>query len=252
MLVPASLRSVRSRLLGKQLRKQRLIEQSLFERLDGKVLGGPFEGLRYSKEACGSMQGPKILGVYEHELASVIEEIVTANYGHIVDVGAAEGYYAVGLLTRCPEAKVTAFETCESGRELMGRIAAANGVADRLEVLGHCTSGLLEQALRGKHTPLIICDIEGGEASLLDPRRIPKLESADILVEIHDFVDTTISRQLLERFDKTHEVRRIQSRKRRLQDLPVVAGITGKQILSAADERRPCDMEWFWMRAKQQ
>ena len=64
------------------------------------VSGGPFAGLAYPDRAPISLV-PKLLGIYERELHGAIEAAIRAQPGLIVNVGAADGYYAVGLARRC-------------------------------------------------------------------------------------------------------------------------------------------------------
>src|SRR5690606_8070667 len=61
-----------------------------------QVLNGVFEGMRYSSfTAFGSELYPKLLGSYELEIQGVITELAQQSFDVIVDVGCAEGYYAV-------------------------------------------------------------------------------------------------------------------------------------------------------------
>ncbi len=73
------------------------------------VLDGPFRGLNYLVEN-NTVPTHKLLGTYEKELWPIIEEIIARDYRTIIDIGAAEGYYVVGLAQRMPEARVVAFE----------------------------------------------------------------------------------------------------------------------------------------------
>ena len=59
-------------------------------------MGGPFKGMRYHGDAMGGAVAPKIKGVYESELAPFFVKRSAIPFQHIIDVGAAEGYYAVG------------------------------------------------------------------------------------------------------------------------------------------------------------
>lgn len=70
------------------------------------VLNGPFKGLKYPfKEAFGSVFTPKIIGTYELELHSIVNEILVSGYKHIIDIGAAEGYYSIGFAKKCQKLK---------------------------------------------------------------------------------------------------------------------------------------------------
>jgi hypothetical protein len=88
--------------------------------LDGKVvLSGPFKGMKYPNlEAFGSCIYPKILGSYERELHDTLNSISNTRYSEIIDVGCAEGYYAVGLSLQHPEARVYAYDIDETARRL--------------------------------------------------------------------------------------------------------------------------------------
>src|SRR5579859_5362525 len=65
------------------------------KRTRARVRSGPFAGMRYVDASIGSAYLPKLLGIYERELHPVIEEACASRPGLIVDLGAAEGYYAV-------------------------------------------------------------------------------------------------------------------------------------------------------------
>src|SRR5258708_39673128 len=89
---------------------QREAYQVLFEDGPPKVLSGPFLGMPYLNEIIWGPITPKWIGSYEAELHSVVEQLIAGEYREIVNVGCAEGYYAVGLASRIPKVKVLAFD----------------------------------------------------------------------------------------------------------------------------------------------
>lgn len=94
---------------------------SLFQRICGdRLLNGPFRGMRYVRTSIGSSFGAKLIGTYELELAGVIEELCRRGFREVVNIGAGEGHYAVGLAFRQPGALVTAFEMDTEGQALIG------------------------------------------------------------------------------------------------------------------------------------
>jgi hypothetical protein len=175
------------------------------------VSGGPFAGLRYPDASASSLI-PKLLGTYERELHGAIERAVTAEPEQIVNVGAADGYYAVGLARRCPAARVHAFEADPHARELLARVAETNGVT--LEIHGAATTDALDRLAapghagarirRGDGGTLVLIDCEGCEGTLLDPDRVPPLRTATIVAELHDFA--VPGEAVIARFAATHEV----------------------------------------------
>ncbi len=64
------------------------------------IFSGPFAGMAYVARAVGSAVVPKLVGSYEQELHGVLADIAQTPYMVVVDVGCAEGYYAVGLAAR--------------------------------------------------------------------------------------------------------------------------------------------------------
>jgi len=178
---------------------------------DLKVKNGPFKGMRYpTAQATGSALLPKLLGSYESELYPIINNMLKKEYTDIVDVGSAEGYYAIGFGMRFPKAKVYAFEANEAGRHTCEEMAKINGITDRLQLGGFCDDKTL-LSLSLKNKALIISDCEGYEKNLLTPEVAHFLKSHDLLVEIHDLMDTEIASSLRLRFEKTHRIQVVES-----------------------------------------
>jgi predicted O-methyltransferase YrrM len=122
--------------------------------------------MRYVDLSVGSCFIPKLLGTYERELAPKIELICEKQPGLVVDLGAAEGYYAIGLALRIPQARVVAFELDETGQTALWAMAELNGIGGRLSVRGRCEPQDLSAALAGESSPVVVCDVEGDEEKL--------------------------------------------------------------------------------------
>jgi hypothetical protein len=210
----------------------------------------------YVALAYGSEVLPKLVGTYESELIPVIEVICRSGCDRIVDIGAAEGYYAVGMALRNPAARIVGFEINPSARYYLRRLARRNGVSDRIAIRGECTVDSLRSELAGSRRPAVICDCEGAEDELLRPDRIESLRRALILVETHDGLETGgqvlegISRRLRERFEPTHDVEIIASRPRSREELPQdCAALTDDEAAEAMDEGRPW-AQWLFLEPK--
>src|SRR5437867_9200516 len=116
-------------------------------RTGGRIRQGPFAGMRYAENSVGSAYLPKLLGIYERELNPFIEQACALKFPLIVDIGAAEGYYAIGLALRNPQARVIAFEMEERGQSALRQMAGLNGVAARVTIYGKCDVQTLQAAL---------------------------------------------------------------------------------------------------------
>lgn len=222
-----------------------------------RAVAGPFRGMRIELSPLSSrhLLG-YILGSQELELRPAIEAVVARGYRTMLNVGAADGYYAVGLALRAPQAQVEAFEALPELHPVIARTAAANGVADRIAVEGSCTPAVLRARLASAEAPaLIMMDIEGGEIELLDPAAIPELAQADILVETHDAFVAHATATLIDRFQKTHDVACYTARPRVLGDfpqdfLPRLRRWFPRLAVELMNERRTGRQRWLLLTAK--
>ena len=222
--------------------------QQTFARLGSPstVLAGPFAGLRYLSEAAGSQLPPKVLGTYERELHPTLEAMVARDPDVVVDVGAAEGYYAVGLARRLPAARVIAYDTDRYARHLLGRMIALNDVAARVEPRGFCTAAELESVLSTAARPAVVSDCEGFEDQLLVPASTPSLRRADVLVEVHDGMCPGVSDRLRERFSATHAATFIPVEPRTAGDCVVPTPLSPAELTAALDEHRWGTPGWLY------
>ena len=178
------------------------------------VESGPFEGMKYLSKSVGSSLMPKILGTYESEIHKDITNLPRFDLG--LDIGPAEGYYAVGLIHSGLCKNVIAWEITPEGRQLCERLSAMNALSDMIEVKGKCTENELELVLQenyGKNILLII-DCEGFEANLLNGIPFKYLNRVYLIIETHDFVSPGIHNSLKNLFSKTHYVSEIFPRRK--------------------------------------
>lgn len=222
---------------------------------DLTVSRGPFKGLRYpSRDSFGSALFPKLLGSYESELHAALNTLLKNSYDTIVDIGCGEGYYAVGLARRLPQARVYAFDTEPRVRELCAKMAQLNGVADRVHIESQCDKRVLLTLPLGKKA-LIISDCEGYEGALFDGQVAAHLSHHDFLIETHDFIDIELSDKMRDAFEQTHTVLSVKSKDdiERVHScrLPELQHYSLRQKHLILGEWRPAIMEWLVLSSKQ-
>lgn len=216
-----------------------------------EVLGGPFAGLKYpARHAIGSELAPKLLGFYEWELQPIIAECCRRPYERVVDIGCAEGYYAVGLARCLPSATVYAFDIDPAGIRLCREMAELNAVAPRVITASACDAQALVSLVSAGRT-LIVSDCEGFEGDLFTSDVVPALARHDLLIECHDFLRPGITRELRERFEGTHAVVAVTSipddRKPEIFSSVGLAPFTRDERLRLLAEHRPGEMVWLYM-----
>ncbi len=235
----------------RQLAKWRakLLENTLIAQDGSKVQFGPFKGLDYVTTASEGARVPRLLGCYEATLHPIFEEIIANRPPLVIDVGCAEGFYAVGLALRLPDTTVWARDADEAAQIKCAELADHNGVAGRVKVGGALTHADFD-ICRAQHT-VVICDIEGAEAELMNPDKAKGLRRADILIEVHE-TDGEISllEELERRFAETHNSHRL-ARFATTESLPEwMEGLSDIDRLLALWEWRSIPTPWLWLTAK--
>jgi hypothetical protein len=226
------------------------VQQAFIARYGLRVQSGPFRGMRYVRRSHGSALLPKLVGSYEAELHHVIRTLVDRDPATVIDVGCAEGYYAVGLALRLPRAVTYAFDIAAGARERCRELAERNGVEDRVFVEGECTPARLQELLGPRS--LVVCDCEGAEVELLDPEEAPALRMADLLVELHDDqrLDVDVTATLVGRFRESHDVTLVRLAKRDPERYPVLSFLApGSQRLALHEDRTP-EQQWLFLTPK--
>jgi predicted O-methyltransferase YrrM len=236
------------------------VELQFFEKyrylISDTVTDGPFIGLKYPfLTALHSTLFPKLLGCYEFELHGWIRSVFLRRYHSIVDIGCAEGYYAVGFAKRYQDTIIYAADINPEAREKTKMMASANDITntDLFRILDEVTPGfLLSLDPNKKH--LIFSDCEGYEASLFSDEVIAHLKHSDFMVEMHDFIYPGISDLLRKRFEHTHSIQMVKSvddvfRYRETQNPEILKIPLADQIKILA-EKRPSQMEWLFCEPK--
>lgn len=216
---------------------------------DGTTIpNGPFAGMHYTGPASEGGRAPRMLGLYEASLHPLIERIIDRAYPQVIDVGCAEGYYAVGLARRMPDARILARDADARARTLCADLARANDVEDRIEIGGAMAGADFD--ICHAADSVVICDIEGAEDAVLDPAAAPGLLAADILVEVHDCFAPGLSGRIAARFAATHQIQRL-GRSLLPDALPGwMESYSDLDRLLALWEWRAGPTPWLWMTRK--
>jgi len=226
-----------------------------------QVIGGPFKGMTLEYPAKffsdnTSAIFPKLLGIYEKEIFGFLERMEKSNHDAVINIGAGEGYYAVGLAILKPETNVLAYEIIEDLRELISKNALANSVKDRIKINGYCSNTDLNKVIQSYKRPLIMIDCEGFEFELLDPAKTVGLNSCDILVETHDYNGTDTFDILINRFKNSHHIEFTNALPRTTKDIPISLPIWAKFLPEyyssyvAREGRVKTDQKWILLTSK--
>ncbi len=216
------------------------------------VQTGPFAGMRMlgSSSWGHGDDCPKLLGTYEQELHPVLARAAEGRYAAFVDVGCAEGYYAVGL-ARLDRGPVYAYDVDPAALKHCRRAAEVNGVAQRIIFGGFCDGAALQLLAQDHSHLLIISDCEGYEVKLFaDPAVRAALVRSDLVVETHDAIVPECTERLRLLFAGTHDVELVRAGSRDPNAHDILAHLCDWDRWQAVNENRPHRMNWLWCRSR--
>jgi hypothetical protein len=195
------------RLLAKY--RSTLIQNTLVQQYGTKVIAGPFAGMEFLAQSAEGCHVPKLLGCYEEELHPFLKTLVQANYTTVLNIGCAEGYYAVGIKRLLPAVRMLAYDINPRAQEACKTLAARNGI--EIEI-GGLFSPQDFALFTNNEKILVWCDIEGAERELLDPVIAPRLKQMDVVVEFHPTAGGHTLNDVAPRFADSHDVEIIHGR----------------------------------------
>ena len=173
------------------------------------VKAGVFTGMKiHPHSAFGVDQFTILSGQYESELYEIILDAAAKNYDAFIDIGCANGFYAVGFAMISKDCDVIAYDINADARRMTELNALMNGVASRVLIKNAATHLELGDRILQRRKTFLLVDIEGAELDLIDPQKCPPLSQCDLLVEVHGRTDE-VAAILLDRFSKTHNGRLI-------------------------------------------
>lgn len=232
---------------------KREIDDWLYKELNGIVQNGPFTGMKILKDTSWkeTRLAPMILGTYEEELHGELERQINRlkrlERPKISVLGCSEGYYAIGLKLRIPQAEVFIVDSDDKALEVCERAAQANEVT---LIRGAPVNVVME------NTDFMFMDVEGAEVEYLDTEQFPSLKQVTAIVEIHNFpaTDTSPGQKtddiLLERFRGTHRIQFVLEGPRDPNRYPWLLHMINDYRWLALSEGRTCFMGWFVMHTK--
>jgi glycosyltransferase involved in cell wall biosynthesis len=201
------------------------------------VREGPFQGLRYPAHRLGDVDAPvaKLLGTYERELHPVIVSALNGGVTTFIDVGCADGYYAVGMPHSHHQMISYAFDLSRSARDLCREVARVNDEEPRMRIGKRFSSAALDSI--DPTGAFVLCDIEGAERQLFDRDLVARLRRSTVVIEVHDQApSSSLSHYLGALFEPSHAIERVDQQPReRVDNLPPVA----------FEEFRPPGLHWL-------
>ena len=227
------------------------MSRKIFDENGGIVRFGPFTGLKLNGNAntsAGNL-GAKTCGLYESE---VIEQIARLGpFKDVVNFGAADGYFSLGLLVAGMAERSICFEMTEQGRAEIARNARENGLSDKVVVRGtvdDTVGSILAELNFDPTASLVLCDIEGAEFEVLTEKVLSGLKGATLIVELHDRLrpeGLPLRDALVARLPETANAFILKGAPPNWQDIPVIENLSDNDRALVCSDGRKVLGEWL-------
>ena len=236
-------------------RRRIILSKRLSNRLGGVVRHGPFAGLKIRLEAtwgAGDRAG-MFLGLYKKEVFETVEEALR-DRPIFIDIGAADGYYAVGVLKAGLAKRSIAFEMNPKAHNSIRALAALNGVQDDLEIHSAAGAGSLASlSLESFDRCVVLCDIEGAEVDVLDDTALKLLSQAVIVIEVHgsgDLDEHAVEKLLRERAAPLFDIESFTTGSRSPLQISEISDLPEDDQWLICSEGRKYRQTWLVLRPK--
>ena len=192
--------SLLRKILSYIIRKLRLVDPADFiyqRRLElsqelntlhkSKVAYGPLTGLKLTNDEWwgSTSRASMLLGFYEKEVLDSLGDI-PSKYSIFVDVGAADGYYGVGLVVAEFFQNSICYEIAQKGQEAIRKNALLNNVSERVTIRGAVEKEFYKDFSGDElKRSVFFFDIEGVEFDILNRDSLLELKDAIIFIESH-------------------------------------------------------------------
>jgi len=155
------------------------------------VLYGPLKSFRISSNSVWGKAdvGAMLLGLYEREVQDILYK-ESMNRSYFCELGAADGFYGVGVVAAKLYQKSYCYETQRDARDRLRKIAMINQVSSSIKVLSTADTNFYSY-LQQDGVPfcqlVILSDVEGGEYRIFSNETLKALSQAVLIIEIHDW-----------------------------------------------------------------
>ncbi len=230
-------------------RRRRQVSNSVADFHKNTVAYGPLRGLKLRTDSHwgAADRGVMALGLYEREVLEVLEALPRSR-DVFIDLGAADGYYGVGVLVNQLFAKTYCYEITPKGRDTIQANADLNGVADRVLIRGEATLQFFEEIPADERArALLLVDIEGGEFDVINEATFAAFAQAVVLIEIHDWIAGAEAKIAKLRADAeaTHSVTTLVTSTRDLSGFRELRMLNDNDRWLLCSEGRPRLMSWL-------
>ena len=229
--------------------RQRLSAE-INQKFDSTIAYGSFKGFKFAKNSWWSKhdRGSMILGLYEKEIIEILLN-TSKERSVFIDIGAADGYYAVSSVKNYFFNRSYCFEIEQKGRSVIRQNSILNGVAEKVIIFGEANrKSLLKIPKADISNSVVLIDIEGFEFDFLDTNILNILKKSICIIELHDWFFEDGKKRLKElrkRASKNFKISEFKLRSRDTSNIKELDLYSDNERWIICSEGRPRSMTWL-------
>ena len=189
-----------------------------------------------------------LFGLYEKEILDSLSSI-PSTFTHFINLGAADGYYGVGVVISGIFKDSICYEITNDGQEVIHKTAMINGVEDKVCVFGEAKPDFYKnhpQSLRDNS--VLFLDVEGAEFEILNENVFSAFEKSIIISELHPNKIDHGSEELIllrKKSERTHTITEINTDGRDLSIFPELSDFSDNDRWLICSEGRRETGSWW-------
>ena len=227
------------------------------KKVKNKILYGPYKGTKiinsfhWSKIDAVS----KYLGTYELQIQKKIIELSKKyKLKTFVDIGAAEGFHIISLISKKIFSNGYAYEVEKKSRKILVSNAKVNKVYNKIKFFENANLEKLKKDLNRvdlKKT-LFLIDIEGDEFKLLTKSFCNYFSNSFFIIELHEFNirNKVILKKFNQNIKKKFNLTVIKDEIKNPNNFEILKNLTDDERYLSMSEGRPMIMSWLLLTPK--
>ena len=240
--------------IGMQAAKNKAWE-ILLKKYNYTVAHGSFKGMKLNQKVWWSKNDyiTQTLGIYEEHILKKITNFAKSGASTLIDVGAADGYFAVGMAYSNIYKNVYAFEIEKEGRDRILENANANKCNDKIKVFGEADVGSISKIIKGEDKVTVMIDIEGAEYEFFSEDMFKILSGNYVICELHPWMvdgGDSLQIKLLNKASEKFNVELIKRDTYRPNMFSEFDNLSDEERLVAVGEGREKNMQWMVLSPK--
>ena len=240
-------------------KKKYELSLNLYKKHNNSVIYGPYKGMFFSENnhwGIGDL-GPKIIGLYEFEVQNKLIDLVSNfKIENFVNIGAAEGYHAIGIAKKTGIQNFVLYEIDKKGQEILKENILKNELKKNIKIENEANLNSiyeLNKKLDFSKT-LFLIDIEGYELELFNDEILGLLKNSFLIIENHKFLLSKTKQikyqELVNKFDDSFNVELVSNTGRNISQINEIRNFSENELMMISSESRPKMMEWFVLTPK--